>query len=577
MMIFKQKIKFLAITICLFLFSSLNVSAGSATLNLTGSSSVIINNEISITLNINNINAEGGIAGVQAKLHYDSEYLTFVSATNLAKFGISYSDSVKTMSGASFGSDNITSTSSGLMKFTFKAKKEGKTDISITNVEVSEGNGAIANVGGTSKSIIITPPPSTNANLSNLTISPGTINFNKNTTSYNIDVDSNITSIIVNASAEDAGAKVSGTGTKNLNYGKNTINVVVTAPSGDKKAYTLTVNRKDDRSTNNNLSSLSVSGYTISPKFNSGTTSYSMEVPFEVSAININATAQDPKAKVTIGSNQKKLTAGKNNAIKITVTAENGATKTYTLNVKRAPDPNKVLSTNNDLASLSIKDVPISPVFNKDVTAYTANVSYEIESVEFIYAAADKEYGSVKLDGPETLKAGENKYTLTVSAEDSSTKEYTVIITKEKNPDGSDDIPVDKPVEPIPEKELVLKELNLKNGKLVGKFDQNVFVYQYKKDKNFTFDAIPKNSEDTVTIFENSGVYTILIEDSEGNQSVYTLIPKNSNIMIIIISCVSILFISGGTFLGYKLGLKKDKPQKTPKMKKTTKKESLAN
>lgn len=59
-----------------------------------------------------------------------------------------------------------------------------------------------------------------------------------------------------------------------------------------------------------------------------------MEVPFEVSAININATAQDPKAKVTIGSNQKKLTAGKNNAIKITVTAENGATKTYTLNVK---------------------------------------------------------------------------------------------------------------------------------------------------------------------------------------------------------------------------------------------------
>lgn len=72
-------------------------------------------------------------------------------------------------------------------------------------------------------------------------------------------------------------------------------------------------------------------------------------------------------------------------------------------------------------------------------------------------------------------------------------------------------------------------------------------------------------------------MYTIIIEDSEGNQSVYTLIPKNSNIMIIIISCVSILFISGGTFLGYKLGLKKDKPQKTPKMKKITKKESLAN
>ena len=425
MMIFKQKIKFLAITICLFLFSSLNVKA--ANLSFNSSSSVRIGNKVEVILAIGDL-GEDQVSGINGKLNFDSNYLEFVNAQNMAPFAIRYKSDVQLIAGFAIG-DNIVN-SSNLMKFTFQTKKEGTTTISLTNIKVTDANSTPIAINSPSKSITITPPPSTNANLSNLTISPGTINFNKNTTSYNIDVDSNITSIIVNASAEDAGAKVSGTGTKNLNYGKNTINVVVTAPSGDKKTYTLTVNRKDNRSTNNNLSSLSVSGYTISPKFNSGTTSYSMEVPF----------------KVTIGSNQKKLTAGKNNAIKITVTAENGATKTYTLNVKRAPDPNKVLSTNNDLASLSIKDVPISPVFNKDVTAYTANVSYEIESVEFIYAAADKEYGSVKLDGPETLKAGENKYTLTVSAEDGSTKEYTVIITKEKKPDGSDDIPVDKPV-----------------------------------------------------------------------------------------------------------------------------------
>ena len=36
----------------------------------------------------------------------------------------------------------------------------------------------------------------------------------------------------------------------------------------------------------------------------------------------------------------------------------------------------------------------------------------------------------------------------------------------------------------------------------------------------------------------------------------YTFIPKETNIVAIIITACSILFIGGGTFLGYKCGLK---------------------
>ena len=212
MMIFKQKIKFLAITICLFLFSSLNVKA--ANLSFNSSSSVRIGNKVEVILAIGDL-GEDQVSGINGKLNFDSNYLEFVNAQNMAPFAIRYKSDVQLIAGFAIG-DNIVN-SSNLMKFTFQTKKEGTTTISLTNIKVTDANSTPIAINSPSKSITITPPPSTNANLSNLTISPGTINFNKNTTSYNIDVDSNITSIIVNASAEDAGAKVSGTGTKNLN------------------------------------------------------------------------------------------------------------------------------------------------------------------------------------------------------------------------------------------------------------------------------------------------------------------------------------------------------------------------
>lgn len=557
----KRNIKFLAFAICLFLFSYLNVYAGSATLNFNGASSVIVGKEITITLTINSIsNVEGGIAGIGGEFTFDKEYLEMVSSSGMAPFSVSYASSgiVHGFSGSE--DSRIMGTSGNLIKFVFRAKKEGKTTISLRDTEVSEGLGKIASSNNPSKTITITPPPSSNANLSSLSVSNGSISFNKDTTSYTVKVGSDVTSINVSASAEDSGAKVSGIGTKSLNYGDNKISVVVTAPSGDKKTYTITVNREDTRSKNNNLSSIKLSTGTLSPSFSSGRTTYNVSVPFEVSSIKVDATAEDSKSKVTIsgGSNLK---AGKVTNVTIKVTAENGSTKTYTVKVTRGKDPNQQdeKNTNNNLASLILgEDITLNPKFDKKTTSYTAEVPYSIKSLNIEAIAEDEAFAKVDISGADNLQVGENEIKIVVTAEDGTPKEYIVKVTRlEGTPEEIENENPSDNKEPVEEViPHLLKSVNLTSGKLTTKFDSKKFVYYYKKNKGFKIDGIPNDEGDKVTIFEKDDVITIVVGETIDDANVYTFIPKETNIVAIVITVCSIMFIGGGTFLGYRCGLK---------------------
>jgi len=564
---FRKNIKFLAIAISLFLFSSLNVNAGSATLNLSGASSVIVGNNIEVIISANNINVTDGIAGFEAKVNYDSNYLDFIDSVSLAKFEVNYENYVSSgmISGMSFSESKfITGTSSNLIKLIFKTKKEGSTNIRINDVEVTEGNKDIANVGGTSKTITINPIPSSNANLSSLSVSSGTINFNKDTTSYSLKVDSDVTSIDISASAEDSGAKVSGIGTKSLNYGDNKISIVVTAPSGSKKTYTITINRKDNRSSNNNLASLKVSTGTLSPSFSVSKTTYNVSVPFDVSSIKVNATAEDSKSKVVV-SGGSSLKAGAVTRINVKVTAENGAVKTYIIKVTRGKDPNaqEEKNTNNNLASITVIDGTLSPEFNKNTTSYTLEVPYKVKNLELNPVAEDEAFATVKVEGANNLQVGENEVKIIVTAENGSTKEYTIKV-KRAEPTEEDLKNEESDVKP-PEEEIkhLLVNVNLTKGKITTKFDSKKFIYYYKKNKGFKIEGIPKDSEDKVTIFEHDDVITIVVGENLEDANVYTFIPKETNILAIVITISSVVFISGGTFLGYKFGIKNK--GKTPK------------
>lgn len=84
---------------------------------------------------------------------------------------------------------------------------------------------------------------------------------------------------------------------------------------------------------NNYLSSLSVSGTSISPKFDKFTTSYTATVNAEVSSVTVNANPLGKSAKVS-GNGKVSLKTGKN-TVKVTCKAASGVKRTYTIKITR--------------------------------------------------------------------------------------------------------------------------------------------------------------------------------------------------------------------------------------------------
>ncbi|MBQ8337596.1 MAG: cadherin-like beta sandwich domain-containing protein [Oscillospiraceae bacterium] len=200
-------------------------------------------------------------------------------------------------------------------------------------------------------------------------------------------------------------------------------------------------------SNDNNLASLVVDNATISPAFSSATTNYTASVPFEVSKLNVTAAAADSKAKVTV--NNPNLTPDGTTKVTITVTAENGSKKTYTISVKRAKDPNYKASSNNALKSISVDGFLLSPVFDADTTNYVVWLPYETQSVKVSGKAADSK-ASVEVVGGENLAAGQdNKISVICTAENGDKKEYIVTVKRAAAHDGSvDDAPTVSTPEP---------------------------------------------------------------------------------------------------------------------------------
>lgn len=97
------------------------------------------------------------------------------------------------------------------------------------------------------------------------------------------------------------------------------------------------------RNSDNTLKSLSVSGKTengetvaiaLEPAFKADVREYSISVPFEVVRLEINADANNSRARINIPAGYLKLDLGANKSF-IYVTAENGTRRTYQINTVR--------------------------------------------------------------------------------------------------------------------------------------------------------------------------------------------------------------------------------------------------
>jgi alpha-tubulin suppressor-like RCC1 family protein len=194
---------------------------------------------------------------------------------------------------------------------------------------------------------------SNNANLSSLNLNTGTLApaFSSATTEYSASVSNTTTSVTIRPTLADttATARVNGivvnsgvySGAINLAVGQNVLAVEITAQDGiTVKTYTVTVTRL---SANADLASLVPSVGALTPDFAAATTAYTSSVPYAVTSLSLSPTVADSTATVRVNgtllasgsaSNPVNLNVG-NTTFTVLVTAQNAATKTYTLVVTR--------------------------------------------------------------------------------------------------------------------------------------------------------------------------------------------------------------------------------------------------
>lgn len=143
----------------------------------------------------------------------------------------------------------------GSVTYTFVAKAAGTATITVKPIDAADYDG---NVFSAVKSVTITVGNKTTSSstkkdlssdntLSSLSIDGVNLEpaFNKNTTSYNVNLEAGVTKINVKATPNDKSAKVTGIGEIEVSEGNNNIEVVVTAENGSTKTYTITANVKE--------------------------------------------------------------------------------------------------------------------------------------------------------------------------------------------------------------------------------------------------------------------------------------------------------------------------------------------
>lgn len=310
-----RKIKVILISLFCLLVIPKTVFAASGKINVSGTSTVVVGNNVTVTVTLSSSTL---IGSWEMSLNYDKNYLQLRSATSESN-------------GIRMAASTATGVKSKSYTFTFKTLKKGSTSVSVGGYLAYDY-----------------------ADLSEISLSSNSKKIN----------------IITQAELE-------------ASYSKN-----------------------------NNLASLGVEGFTLTPEFNANTLEYSVIVPEDTKNVNITGTVQDKKASIT-GVGVQQVNQG-NNKFLVTVKAENGSEKTYTINVD-VKDENPIEVTVGDKKYTVVKikeNLPIASLYNE----------YSIKINEFDIPAYKNDYTGLVLVG---LKDTEGNISLFIyDDENNSYKEY---------------------------------------------------------------------------------------------------------------------------------------------------------
>lgn len=270
--------------------------------------------------------------------------------------------------------------------------------------------------------LTVTRKESNNNNLADLRVVDYQISpeFKKTTTLYNLTVGNDVNSIVIEAIPEYKTSTVSGDGLQLLVVGENQFVIEVVSESGQKKVYTLIVTKEG--SSNNKVRDLIVNNGTMTPTYDPDTYEYDVLVEYEEDSLDLTVILESDKASYQIMDNQ--LEVG-NNQVQVIVTAENGSTQIYKLNVVRKEIVSALLE------NIIVKDYQLSPVFNSYVNNYSILVNNEVESLDLTVIPLDKK-ATYQISGNQDFIVGNNIVVIEVTASDGVTKEtYTLNVTRQ--------------------------------------------------------------------------------------------------------------------------------------------------
>ena len=408
--------------------------------------------------------------------------------------------------------------------------------------------------------------------LNSLSLSRGSISpaFDKTKFDYTATVSSSTSVVTVYASLLDSDASfVDGyePRTVNLNYGENTIQIKVKGfvlQEATESTYTIKITRTKpsgtggatvSKSSVNTLSNITLSNGTLSPKFNSNTNVYNVEVENDVDVLTVGATLTDNKSSFvnSYGPRNVHLNEGENN-VYLKVKSEAGSVRVYRLiitrkkanNVEPAPEPNPTPDPTPEptpevskalLSSLKLSEGKID--FESNVFDYNVTVGYDVTNV-VATVELENDTDTVDIKGGESLEVGANELTITVTSSDGSVSNvYTIyIIKKEADTDISGN--------------SLLKSLVI-NGHAIN-FDPNVNEYNITIKKNETdvgIECVPDDSNASVTIEGNANLTT-------GSQIKIRVTAENGNYTDYLINVTGLLVILAVAYailraLGYKI------------------------
>lgn len=176
------------------------------------------------------------MTGADLNITYNQDVLTYVSGADNGGAGV--------LKIVDMTLEEATSKSYSI---TFKAAKAGSAQISVSGA-VSDGIPATdVSVGASATLNVVNKVLSSNANLKSLRLGAGQLSpsFSPDVTTYNVLIPNSATKCLVYATTADANATLEVEGSSTMQVGANKRVVIVTAPDGTQKSYTLNITRSD--------------------------------------------------------------------------------------------------------------------------------------------------------------------------------------------------------------------------------------------------------------------------------------------------------------------------------------------